>query len=91
MVWTDRRSRWPKASITDPRAVHLWDEGKLLGRWYSARISDGEHVVWDTFLLYPAGADLSAPPESLVAVGSTIIEARDELKRGIDSLSRRSM
>ncbi len=91
MLFTDRRSAWPEGVITDPRVTHLWDEGKLLGRWYSPRISDGKHVVWDTFLLYPPGADLDAPPESLLAIGATILEEREDLKRGIGSLSRTSM
>lgn len=91
MLYTDRRSVWPEEVITDSRVTHLWDEGKLLGRWYSPRISDGKHVVWDTFLLYPPGADLDAPPESLVAAGSTIMKEREELRRGIKSLPRRSM
>lgn len=77
--------------MTDPRVVHFWDEDKLLGRWYSKQVSDGEHIVWDTFLLYPPGVELGASPESLVAVGATIIEEREELRRGIESLSRRSM
>lgn len=88
MIFTDRKERWPRRLMPDPRVAHLWDEGKTLGRWYSQRVSDGEHILWDTFLLYPPRVDLSAPPDSLLALGSTIVEAREDLRRGIESLAR---
>ena len=68
--------RWPAEVLSDTRVVHLWDEEASLGRWYSHHVSDGKHIVWDTFLLYPAGAPLAAPPESLLAIGATIIGKR---------------
>ncbi|HET9251585.1 MAG TPA: hypothetical protein VFP58_05655 [Candidatus Eisenbacteria bacterium] len=88
MVWTDSRRRWPEHLISDPRVEHFWDEEKALGRWYSDRISDGKHVVWDTFLLYPPGTRLGAPPESLLALGATIVEAREELRKAVEELER---
>jgi hypothetical protein len=93
MVWTDSRGRWPEHLIFDPRVEHFWDEEKVLGRWYSRQISDGEHVVWDTFLLYPPGARLTTRPNRMLAVGATIIEARDELRQAVEKLesSRQSL
>jgi hypothetical protein len=86
MVWTDSKDRWPKRLIADPRVAHFWDEEKSLGRWYSPRISDGEHIVWDTFLLYPPGAPLDAAPNSLLALGATIIDEREELRKAVEAL-----
>jgi hypothetical protein len=86
MVWGDKRERWPAEVLSDPRVVHLWDEEKSLGRWYSHHVSDGKHIVWDTFLLYPAGAPLATPPESLLAIGATIIGKRAKLREGVERL-----
>jgi hypothetical protein len=88
MVWTDSRRRWPERLMSDPRVVHFWDEEKALGRWYSPRVSDGEHIVWDTFLLYSPGSTLESPVDSLLAAGATIIDAREELRKAIEALER---
>ena len=86
MIWTDSKGRWPRHLIDDPRVEHFWDDEKALGRWYDRRLGDGKHVMWDTFLLYPPGASLDVPPERMLALGSTIVDEREELQKAIEAL-----
>lgn len=81
MVRSDARDRWPTDEIVDPRAVHFWDEEKLVGRALAERpeLADWRPVVWDAWLLYPPGVTWNNEPPEAEAEGRTIIGAREEL------------
>ena len=42
----DAKSKWPASLLTDPRVTHLWDEGKLVGRWYGERSARRRSERW---------------------------------------------
>jgi hypothetical protein len=83
MLFGDDRSKWDGDGMVDPRVVHLWDEQKSVGNWYSANVTHHEKTTWDFYALYGPGArDLSA----LVAMGGTIIGDHDQLAASIRPL-----
>jgi hypothetical protein len=98
MVATDSRSEWPAALLSDNRGIHLWDESKVVGRWFAERTSgiksqlapgsawrDGE-ILWDAFLLYGADARWDDLPTGLIHWGRTIVAGRETLKRDFNEL-----
>jgi hypothetical protein len=45
-VWTpmllgDSRDAWDPSVLPDNRVVHLWDAGRLVGRWFGANQPPG--------------------------------------------------
>ena len=83
MLATDLRSKWDGRILTDSRAVHFWDEGRVVGTWYAEQRGFSAHSVeWDTFYLY--GADslwtLDGVQPGLVQTGHTIFGARESLR-----------
>jgi hypothetical protein len=82
MIWTDSRSRWPGDILKDPRVVHFWDEDKAVGRWYASH-SGHRNVWWDTYLLYGPESRWQENPSQLISMGSTILDARPELKASL--------
>ena len=98
MMPADSRAKWPPTLLADPRAVHRWDEGKTIGRWFSPHTpamrpllsngsawSDGD-VLWDAYLLYGAGANWNETPTGLIQWGRTIVAGRDALKGEFEKL-----
>ena len=80
MLFGDSRSRWDGDGMTDPRVMHLWDEQKTVGNWYSANVTHGPGTTWDFYALYgPEAADLSAP----ISTGGTIIGRREQLQSAL--------
>jgi hypothetical protein len=83
MLAGDSRSRWDGAGVDDPRVTHLWDEGKTVGRWYSANVTHNPGTTWDFFALYgPDARDLADP----LSRGGTIIAERNALAAAIRPL-----
>ena len=77
MLFGDSRSRWDGDSIVDPRVVHLWDEQKVVGDWYSANVTHARGTTWDFYAVYdPRASDHSAP----ISTGGTIIGRREQLQ-----------
>lgn len=88
----DAKSKWPASLLTDARVTHLWDEEKLVGRWYGQRtammrpqLSPGSawngSILWDSYLLYGAHARWTEAPTGLIRWGRTIVAGRDTLRR----------
>jgi hypothetical protein len=76
-LFGDSRSRWDGDGMVDPRVVHLWDEQKVVGDWYSANVTHARGTTWDFYALYdPQASDLSAP----ISTGGTIIGRREQLQ-----------
>jgi len=90
MFSTDSRESWPRDLLTDPRALHFWDEGRIVGRWYGGHPDYGtfeeDGVLWDAWLLYGPEALWSDRPSHLVGWGYTIAGKRDELRRSLAPL-----
>lgn len=83
MLFGDSRRAWDGDGMTDPRVVHLWDEQKAVGNWYSANVTHGGGTTWDFFALYgPEATDLAKP----LSMGGTIIGERDKLAAAIRPL-----
>ncbi len=69
--------------MTDPRVVHLWDEQKVVGNWFSANVTHAQGTTWDFYALYgPEASDLSTP----VSKGGTIIGRHEELQEAVQKL-----
>ncbi|MGH9320094.1 MAG: hypothetical protein ACRD21_08825 [Vicinamibacteria bacterium] len=85
----------PDDLLSDPRVLHLWDEEKVVGRWYEENVTElGEpeesRVEWDAYFLYgPETTWGDAPPEH-VSWGRTIVDSRDRLLRDFSALLRDS-
>jgi hypothetical protein len=87
----DARSRWRPDLLTDPRVIHRWDEGKVVGRWYGERMSalrpkltaesnwNGE-ILWDAYVLYSPKAGWDDAPNGVIHLGRTIVAARETLR-----------
>jgi hypothetical protein len=85
MLPTDARSRWGWTGgvLTDTRAVHFWDENKIVGRWFAGQGSTGDSdggIVWDTYYLYGPNAQWDSKPEPLIGTGATVRAEVDKLK-----------
>lgn len=95
MYPTDAREHWPGDVLTDPRVVHVWDEGKTVGRWYMSRVADiesarapgsgglGGNVLWDAFLVYGPEAHWRDAPDGLRRWGRTILGTQDALREAV--------
>ena len=87
MIWTDSRSRWPEHVLADPRVLHFWDEGKVVGRWYEQKVTHrGDEVEWDAFFLYGPEASWDAKPPLVVTWGRTILSAKERLREAFHQL-----
>lgn len=89
----DSRARWRRELMPDSRVEHFWDEGRVLGRRYFgdlARLASRQaprtkategQVLWDAYLLYPAGATWEGSRTDVISWGRTILLTRDTLQR----------
>ena len=78
MLESDSRPAWPRDALTDPRVTHLWDEKRVLGRWYaqdlklkmwSGSLKTWTDALWDAYLLYDPGTRWTSGPKPLVGWG----------------------
>lgn len=83
MIASDARSEWKKSLIPDSRVIHLWDEQRVVGRWFAAQGRYGEdvEVVWDIYFLFGPEAQWETLPDPLVSWGRTVVAAREKLRR----------
>jgi hypothetical protein len=90
MLPTDARSRWGWTGgvLTDPRAVHFWDEQKAVGRWFAQHYPESSNngVVWDTYYLFGPDAQWDSKPEPLISTGATVRAELDQLKEKVRPL-----
>lgn len=81
----DSRSKWKGKLLTDLRVTHMWDEEKIVGRWFTEYLRQPEdyktEVTWDAYFLYPLEThwNLTLPPP--LSWGSPIILKSRELGR----------
>lgn len=100
MYPNDGRDKWPPDALSDPRVLHYWDEGKVLGGWYGERLADIQGqmaagsrgfegpVLWDAFLVYGPESRWEAAPTGLRQWGRTILATRDALRDTVEGLGR---
>ncbi len=89
MLASDRIARWivePDDLLSDSRAVHYWDAGRVVGRYYEehvTRLGDpGEdRIEWDAYFLYGPEETWGEEPPQHISWGRTIVDARDRLFR----------
>jgi hypothetical protein len=97
MFQGDSRERWPARLMTDPRVVHIWDEGRVIGGFYttikpaiqdklSADSSDFQGpVMWDAYYLYGKTARWTGTaPTGLIRWGHTILQSSQSLVRELN-------
>ncbi len=85
MLPTDARSRWGWTSgvLDDSRAIHFWDEKRIVGSWLAQQENPQDEspgIVWDAFYLYGSDAQWDSKPEPLVVSGATVRDEADKLK-----------
>ena len=89
----DSKASWPRDIMADPRVQHFWDEERVVGSTYFedlARLAgrrapkttetEGE-ILWDAYLLYPAGARWEGGRTNVMSWGRTILMTRETLQR----------
>lgn len=82
----DSRNRWDGAGLVDPRVIHLWDDQKLVGSWFSAQLTHREEPTWDFYALYGPDATWTGDLPPALATGGTIIGRRDRLLAGVQQV-----
>jgi hypothetical protein len=93
----DERSKWPASLLADGRVTHLWDEEKIVGRWYNERADSmrpsltpeskwNGQILWDSYLLYAPDATWDDAPTRLLRWGRTIVAAREALRRDFEAM-----
>ena len=83
MIASDARSEWKKSLLPDSRVIHLWDEQRVVGRWFAAqgRYGPNVDVAWDIYFLFGPDARWDALPDPLLSWGSTVVATREKLRR----------
>ncbi len=69
--------------MTDPRAVHFWDEKKTVGSWFAKQEKPQDEtpgIVWDAFYLYGPDAQWDVKPEPLITSGATVRDEANKLR-----------
>jgi hypothetical protein len=97
----DGRSKWPPALLTDSRAVHFWDEQRIVGRLFlsllpamfdrraSNTLQPVDDALWDAFFIYAPGDRWQDAPALPVTWGYPIMVTRDQLVSEVDALLKR--
>ena len=84
----DARSEWKQSLLPDARAVHLWDEQRVTGRWFArqAWYDRNVEVAWDIYVLFGPDARWDGSPGLPLSWGETVIDARERLRRDFQAL-----
>jgi hypothetical protein len=94
VVWvqrwaTDARTEVDGAGMVDPRVLHLWDAGKVIGQPLLERLGvDLGGLDYDFFLLFDRDATWGSTPPRPVSSGATVIRERERLARDLAALLR---
>ncbi|MGH9461001.1 MAG: hypothetical protein ACRD1X_07260 [Vicinamibacteria bacterium] len=96
MLPSDLIAKWmvePDDLLSDSRALHYWDEGKLVGRYYEERVTqlgdqDDERIEWDAYFLYGPDATWEEELPEQISWGRTIVDSRERLLRDFSALMK---
>lgn len=89
MLDGDKRQAFQPELLTDSRVTHLWDEQKVVGRWFAENfeVEDfGGPITWDAFFLFGSDAEWANKPSPLLSSGFTIRSKKDDLRQAWDAL-----
>jgi hypothetical protein len=87
MLAGDSRTGWDKCAMSDPRAIHLWDEKRLASRAFAGEVEGASAPVWDAYVLYdPKTTWGGDDPPQPISSGYTVYGAREELEKNISPL-----
>ena len=86
MLRGDSRSGWNGSLMPDPRVTHLWDEERVVGRWFAEQEGFYTSVAWDIYYLYGQEASWDRTPSPLVSSGYTILSRKDRLRADLLTL-----
>lgn len=94
MLPTDSRSRWgwTSGAIADGRAIHFWDEKRVVGSWLAKQENppnENAGIVWDAFYLYGPDAEWNEAPQPLIVSGATVRAEADTLREKLEPLLNR--
>ena len=83
MLFSDSRSRWDGSIISDPRVIHLWDEQRVVGRFFAEHEESYLPISWDAYYLYSPDAHWGEEPSPLVSWGTTIRSRSGQLREDL--------
>lgn len=86
MLAGDRRDRWDATLMPDDRVTNLWDEGRIISRWYAQAEKESYpfgSFAWDIYYLYDTQADWNDKPQPLLSSGFTVYGERFTLQDAI--------
>ena len=91
MVASDARKRWPEGLLDDPRVTHLWDEERVVGRWFATKPALGDcglggQIAGDAYYLFPKDARWGDAPAPLITSGCPIVRERERLEAAVEVL-----
>jgi hypothetical protein len=92
VVWVkrwalDSRAEIDGAGMIDPRVIHLWDAGNVVGQGFLDRFGvDLGGLDYDFFLLFDRNATWGPTPPQPLSSGGTVISSSDRLARDIAPL-----
>jgi hypothetical protein len=91
MLSTDARSRWnwTSGTISDTRAIHYWDEKRVVGTLLGKEdnpMGETPGIAWDAFYLYGPDAEWKENPPQVVVRGATVRDEADALREKIEPL-----
>jgi hypothetical protein len=92
VVWVkrwalDTRAEIDGAGMIDPRVIHLWDAGNVIGQEFLDRFGiDFGGLDYDFFLLFDRNATWGSNPPRPVDSGATVIGKSEQLADSAASL-----
>jgi hypothetical protein len=71
--------------LSDPRVTYFWDQEKVVGRWFSAHVTNRRHITWDAYFLYGPEARWDQEPGPLMSrsSASSVIAAASQLQQAV--------
>jgi hypothetical protein len=74
--------------LSDPRVTYFWDQGKVVGRWFSDHVTNQRGITWDTYFLYGPQARWGQELGPLVSTSSasSVIASASQLQQAIQPL-----
>jgi hypothetical protein len=83
MIDGDERDAFQANVLTDLRVTHLWDEERVVGRWFAENVEvEGcdDEIIWDAFYVFGPDATWTDKPGPLACCGFPIWGERKSLR-----------